>query len=103
MRIVGFLEYGRALEMLDELARRCTAEELEVIDEIIRDREEYTVFPLASHVPPSAQQRPASYEAEEQSDGGGRGLSWVPCWVDLPAIEHPMEPFDPIGTISRSA
>ena len=77
MRIVGFLEYGRALELLDDLARRCTVDELEVIDGIIRDREEYTVFPLAARVPTNHRQASPSAEPEEDSDGGGRGLSWV--------------------------
>lgn len=43
-RVVGFLEYGKALEHLDRLANWATPEELSAINSIIADREEFTVY-----------------------------------------------------------
>ena len=43
-RVVGFLEYGKALDHLDHLVSLCTPEELAAIDVIIAGRDEFTIF-----------------------------------------------------------
>lgn len=43
-RLVGFYEYGNALEDLDQLVSLSTEEDLEAIDEIISDRPEFDVY-----------------------------------------------------------
>ncbi|MCA9144982.1 MAG: hypothetical protein H6823_11145 [Planctomycetaceae bacterium] len=70
-RIVGFLEYGMALQSLDRLVATASEKELAVIDEIVKDRDEFVVMTnLASQ-----------YESEllrtPQSNNIRRGLAWV--------------------------
>ena len=43
-RVVGFLEYGNALDYLDRLASMSDKEDLAAIDSIIADHEEFAIF-----------------------------------------------------------
>jgi len=43
-RIVGFLEYSKALEAFDELAALASFDEMKAIDEIIKSEPEFTVY-----------------------------------------------------------
>jgi hypothetical protein len=75
-RMVGYLEYGRALALLDGLVRRATPEELKVIDEFIASRPEYTVYTNLSR---KWENQPSSLsEAATPGDSFARqGLPWV--------------------------
>lgn len=70
-RIVGFLEYGMALQNLDRLVAMASEKELAVVDEIIKDRDEYVVTTnLASQFENEPLRAP-------QGDNIRRGLGWV--------------------------
>jgi len=43
-RLVGFLEYSKALEAFDQLAALATSEEMSAIDDIIKSEPEFTVY-----------------------------------------------------------
>ena len=74
-RLVGYLEYGKALEYLDALVAQRSVEELQSLDEWIQYRDELVIY--TSLVPELA--RP---QQPKGGDSGGppierRGLAWV--------------------------
>ena len=74
-RLVGFLEYGKALEHLDAFVAEQTAEELQSLDHWIQLRDElalYTSLVPASLSPLRGAERNAASQPTEQ-----RGLDWV--------------------------
>lgn len=75
-RIVGYLEYGRALALLDSLVQRASPEELRVIDEVIASRPEYTVYVNLSR---KWENQPSSLsEVAAPGDSFARqGLPWI--------------------------
>ncbi len=81
-RVVGFLEYGKALENLDRLVSLCNEQELQAIDEIISDHDEFTVFTNLSgqmNLNPGNlnPQQAAVGTSATQSGNERRGLAWV--------------------------
>lgn len=44
VRLVGYYEYMRALSIFDALAKRLSPAELKVLDEILQDRDEFSIF-----------------------------------------------------------
>ena len=75
LQLVGFVEYGNALNHFIELLRSSTAEELEAMDQIVQEKPEFTVYSnLASQFErgPSTLSRPV-----ESTTEGNRGLAWV--------------------------
>jgi hypothetical protein len=72
-RVVGFLEYGAALNNLDALVASASPQELQAIDAILQDRPEFTVFVnIASRV-----QRLPSTLVPTSAAEPRRGLAWV--------------------------
>jgi hypothetical protein len=87
-RVVGFLEYGQALQHFDALVKKATTEELDTFEEIVRERDELTVYTNLSrrlrHPPSSLDER-----SETESEGfQRRGLAWIMALarVELGAI-----------------
>ena len=75
-RLVGYLEYGRALALLDRLMESVSPAELEAIDEMIEQRDEYAVYTNLSRrlepKPDSLSERIEGSQSTEQ-----RGLAWI--------------------------
>ena len=99
-RIVGYLEYGKALESLEHLASICSESELKAIDDIILEREEFTIYPASF----SSLENTRKPEFELVSPNGERSLAWV---IALARIEFGAiiagftEEPNPLGFINR--
>lgn len=76
-RLVGFYEYIKALEHFDRLIQMCDQDELKVIDDIIREKDEFAVYVNLSR----RLQRGNSNLSETAADGEDnferRGFAWV--------------------------
>jgi len=72
-RVVGFLEYGAALNNLDALVASASPQELEAIDEILQDRPEFTVY---TNIAPRVQRLPSTLVPGTAAEPS-RGLAWV--------------------------
>ena len=75
-RLVGFMEYGMALEWLDRFASTASREELELADAIVRERPEFAVYTnLSRHFegPTFLREQPR----HERDDFCRHGLDWV--------------------------
>jgi hypothetical protein len=74
--VVGWYEYTRALSLLDPLINMVDADELRVIEEIVRERDEFTVYTDLSR-----RLNPAAFAAIEETGRAGaaerRGLAWM--------------------------
>ena len=66
-RVVGFYEYANALNNFDTLVNQLDDDELAAIDEIVAERDEYTVFVTA----------PMAEPQDQQAGGERRGFAWV--------------------------
>lgn len=79
-RVVGFLEYGKALDHLQALVSMSDAEDLKAIDSIIGDHDEFAVF---RELPPGfeavQESRPTLSTAKDHSElaDAQRGLAWM--------------------------
>jgi hypothetical protein len=74
-RVVGYLEYGNALDDLDRLVSMSSPEELNAINEIIRERDEFTIYSnLSNQLPTNGASGSVS---GQESVGTRRGLAWV--------------------------
>ena len=76
-RLVGFLEYGKALQLLDALVSRSTIEEIEAFDAIVKERDELAVF---THLSRRVQPAPSRLEEPPQNandDFERRGIRWL--------------------------
>jgi hypothetical protein len=76
-RVVGFLEYGRALALFDRLLDTTTPSELEVMDSLVRQRDEFAVYTNLSRrmeLEPSSLSEP---KAADINGGPKRGLAWI--------------------------
>lgn len=76
-RLVGFLEYGKALQNLDALIAKSTIEELEAFDAIVKERDEFAVF---THLSRRLQPGPsllAETPRGEDDKFERRGLRWL--------------------------
>ena len=75
-RLVGFLEYGRALDHFDELLRRVTDDERNVIDQMIAEEDAFSIYSnLARRVQPPG--GTLTVQSSAGDDGRRRGLAWV--------------------------
>ncbi len=76
LRLVGYYEYGNALNLLDELVASCSTEELEAIDRLVAERDEFTVY---TDLGRRLQRGPSSLipAASPTDKRGQRGLAWV--------------------------
>ena len=75
-RLVGFLEYGKALQLLDAFVKSASDEELKIADEIVRDQDQFAVYTNLSR-----QLQETSFFNEQIGDnvrGSSRqhGLDW---------------------------
>ena len=76
-RIVGYVEYMRALEFLDGLARYCNSEELKAIDELLQERAEFIVETNLSR---KIEHQPSQMDLMPDKAGDDfrrHGLSWM--------------------------
>ena len=74
-RVVGFLEYGSALDDFDRLVYLASDEELAALDEIVADHDEFTVYTnLSGQLPTDQEGDSNSYR---EPTGARRGLAWV--------------------------
>lgn len=108
-RLVGYLEYGRSLYLLDELLDLASAEELKVIEELVAERPEFAVYTNLSRLlepQPGALSEPASDSDVAAPAGKYRqqGLAWITALarVELAAMsagfdvdDHPFRTFAP--------
>jgi hypothetical protein len=77
LRVVGFLEYGMALERFDRLAAICKPEELKALDALVKERDELVVFTNLSR---RLQRGPSALaETPRAADDTfeRRGLAWI--------------------------
>lgn len=70
-RVVGFLEYGMALQNFDRLLNVASAEELAVAEEIIKDRDEFIVHTNLSR------RYEDDFARAAKGDRARRGLGWI--------------------------
>jgi len=81
-RLVGFLEYGKALQDFERLARIASPQELKVMDELLRNDSQYTVHVnLVRRMPQSAE---SAFAPTTDRDARG-GLSWI---IGLARLEY---------------
>ena len=73
-RVVGFLEYGAALNHLDPLVASASQVELAAINAILADRPEFAVYP---QVAPRLQRVPSTLVPAAGTSAARRGLEWV--------------------------
>src|SRR5262245_12115646 len=76
-RVVGFLEYGRAIAMLDRLLDLATPAELDVLDSLVQQRDEFAVYTNLSRrleIQPSTLSEP---KAADNTSGPRQGLAWI--------------------------
>lgn len=77
-RVVGFLEYGKALDYLDRLVSMSDAADLEAIDAIIGDRDEFAIFrELPPGFEPDQESQNAVNKDKPELAGSKRGLAWL--------------------------
>lgn len=76
-RLVGFYEYGMAIQNLDRLIRQLSPAELATVNQMVAERDEFTVFTnLARRWQPEF--GPLSEPREQpEDDFARRGLDWV--------------------------
>ena len=70
-RLVGFLEYGTALDHLDRLLAVVSPEELAVIEEIVKQRDEFIVYTNLSR------RYEDDFVRAVKGDRAKHGLGWV--------------------------
>lgn len=76
-RLVGYFEYSRALSLLDQLLNQVTAEELKVIEEIVKEQNQ---FAIETNLSRKLQQQPSTLAELPQMPNDTferRGLGWV--------------------------
>jgi len=100
-QVVGYLEYGMALGLLDNLLNVATPEELAVMEAIIDDHEEFTIHTNLSRLletQPNTMSEPGS---KPNDNFARRGLAWITALArfELGAITanftESSEPFEP--------
>lgn len=101
-RLVGFLEYGKAIELLARFINSATPEERAIADELVREQQQFLIYTnLSRHI------EGASLLSESRKDGDGdykqHGLDWVLALarVEVGAMlagftNHP-QPFQAVG------
>lgn len=76
-RVVGFLEYSKALEFLDQLAALVTPEEMEAIDDIVKSEPEFTVYINLARRAEMGRSTLVEQPAGPSDDYARRGFRWV--------------------------
>jgi hypothetical protein len=76
-RLVGHLEYSRALSLLEPLVSKATAEELTIMDQIVASRDEFTVYTNISRRIPKQAESALDERAADSASFAKRGLAWV--------------------------
>lgn len=76
-RIVGFLEYSKALEAFDELAALATFEEMKAIDEIIKSEPEFTIYTNLARRVDRGRSSLAEKPVGPNDDFSRKGFNWV--------------------------
>lgn len=76
-RIVGFLEYSKALESFDELAALAKYDEMKAIDEIIKSEPEFTVYTNLSRRLEQGRSSLAETPRGPSDDFARQGFNWV--------------------------
>ncbi len=73
-RLVGFYEYGNALDYLDRLASMSDKEDFDAINEILADHHEFDLF---VNLPDGFRENTSSDGVEDLQDVGRSGLEWI--------------------------
>lgn len=76
-RLVGYLEYGRALTYLDQLLNSIKPDELEVIEQMVRERDEFAIY---SNLARRVERGPSTLSeraTNPKDDFERRGLAWM--------------------------
>ncbi|HZN32463.1 MAG TPA: hypothetical protein VFB80_01545 [Pirellulaceae bacterium] len=76
-RVVGFMEYSKALESLDALAALATNYELAAIDEIVKSEPEFTIYTNLARRLERGRSNLAEKPAGENDDFARKGFRWV--------------------------
>jgi hypothetical protein len=76
-RLVGFLEYARALSLFDRLLDTATPAEVDVMDSLVRQREEFAVYTNLSRPMESGPSSLSEPKAQDVNAGPKRGLAWI--------------------------
>ncbi|MCH7728085.1 MAG: hypothetical protein IH991_16650, partial [Planctomycetes bacterium] len=76
-RLVGFYEYVNALREFDQLVQTASPQELEAMDEIVKDYNEYAVFANLSRRIQTDSSSLAEKGAADDDNFQRRGLGWV--------------------------
>lgn len=76
-RLVGFLEYTKALESFDELAALAKYEEMKAIDEILKSEPEFTVYTNLSRRLEQGRSSLAETPRGPSDDFARQGFNWV--------------------------
>ena len=76
-RVVGFLEYSRALALLDRLLDTATPAELEAMDSLVRHRDEFAVYTNLSRRMELEPSTLGEGKDAGMNNGPQRGLAWV--------------------------
>jgi hypothetical protein len=76
-RLVGFLEYTKALESFDALAELANYEEMKAIDEIIKSEPEFTVYTNLSRRLEQGRSSLAETPNGPNDDFARKGFNWI--------------------------
>ena len=76
-RLVGFLEYAKALESFDELAALAKYDEMKAIDEILKSEPEFTVYTNLSRRLEQGRSSLAETPRGPSDDFARQGFNWV--------------------------
>ncbi|MCE9527412.1 MAG: hypothetical protein K8R36_15320 [Planctomycetales bacterium] len=76
-RIVGFLEYSKALEAFDALAALASFDEMKAIDEIIKSEPEFTIYTNLSRRADQGRSSLAEKPNGPNDDFSRKGFRWV--------------------------
>lgn len=76
-RIVGYLEYARALYLLDQLVKHCSEEELAVVETLVRSRAEYAIYVNRSQILERESSTLSEQPLSSSDEFERRGLSWL--------------------------
>lgn len=77
MRVVGYSEYGHALQRLDKLISIATEEELAAFDEIVKSRDEYRIYVNLSRRIEKRANNLTENPAQPGDDFARHGLPWM--------------------------
>lgn len=76
-RLVGYYEYIKALENFDRLLAMCSPTEIDVIDELVKERDEFAVYTNLSRRLQRAQSTLTERPQKPDDSFERRGFAWV--------------------------